>query len=157
MARPLREPQPTSAVARLLDTQAATRAIATAPLTSADTPVSPGIATLPAAEIRNIPREFLLSPSTDETFSRLIELYRRATGARLSGSHLIRALMTGLAACFDALELEARRIGRLKLPANAQGREAERRWFEERIAEAIVNGIRGARRFELREPGRPDS
>lgn len=52
--------------------------------------------------------------------------------------------MKGVAHCKEYLEKEARRIGPLKLPSNARGREAERERFEARITDAFVSGIRSA-------------
>jgi hypothetical protein len=163
MAKPLREPPPSSSVARLLDVEAAARALAPAEPINRDAPVSPPLAPkreevppIPAAqalpvqriaptgEPANIKRELVLSPSTDETFSKLVELYRRSTGTRLSSSHVARAILKGVAACLPALEREAETIGRLRLPGNARGREGERERFEERIAEAFTNGVRAA-------------
>lgn len=173
MAKPLREPPPSSSVARLLDVEAASRALAPAQPTPAQ-PVEPANRDAPAnvpyipppqqreppparhvptptaspppatGEPANIKRELVLSPSTEEAFSRLVELYRRSTGTRLSSSHVARAMLKGVAACMASLEREAEAIGRLRLPGNARGREGERERFEDQIAEAFVNGVRSA-------------
>jgi len=92
----------------------------------------------------NIKRELVFTAASDETLSRLVELYRRTTGTKLTASHVGRALMKGVAHCLDYLEKEARRIGPLKLPSNARGRELERERFEARIADAFIAGIRSA-------------
>ncbi len=181
MAKPLREPPPSSSVARLLDVEAASRALApaqpaapepsqpanrdapaiTTPAPLARQPEVPPVHHVPPAtaspaaptgEPANIKRELVLSPSTEETFSRLVELYRRSTGTRLSSSHVARAILKGVAACLPALEREAETIGRLRLPGNARGREGERERFEERIAEAFVNGVRSAAAYWRRLP-----
>lgn len=89
-------------------------------------------------------RELILSRTTDDALTGLVQLYRRATGARLTASHAARAMLRGVAFCLPELEQEARRIGPLKLPSNARGREAERDRFEQRLAEAFINGIRAA-------------
>jgi hypothetical protein len=47
----------------------------------------------------------------------------------------------------ESLEREAKYIGRLKLPSNARGKEAERQRFEQQIAMAFIAGIRGAPAF----------
>jgi hypothetical protein len=156
MPKPLREPPPSSSVARLLDKDAAARAVATprptvvpqAQATESVTVTFPAPATAPSGEPANLKREFVFSPSTDQTFTRLVDLYRRSTGTRLSSSHVLRAVLKGVAHSMDSLEREARRIGPLKLPGNARGREGERERFEEKIAEAFVAGIRAAPAFE---------
>ncbi len=152
MAKALREPPPSSSVARLLDKEAAARAVATP--RSAETPQAqapktvtvnfPAPTTAPSGEPANLKREFVFSPSTDQTFTRLVDLYRRSTSTRLSSSHVLRAILKGIAHSMDSLDREARRIGPLKLPGNARGREGERERFEERIAEAFVAGVRAA-------------
>lgn len=163
MPKPLREPPPTSSLARLFDGTAASRALTQPPPDEHRAQIEPQngriqspddeVGTMPRAkpsraalteETSGTKREIVLSMSTDETFTRLIELYRRSTGTRLSGSHVVRAMLRGVSKCFEALEREAADIGRLKLPSNARGREGERNRFEDTIAEAIVNGIRSA-------------
>jgi hypothetical protein len=88
-----------------------------------------------------------LSQAAEDTFCELVALYQRATGTRLTGSHVARAMLKGVAHCMDSLEREARYIGRLKLPSNARGKEADRERFEDRIATAFIAGIRGAPAF----------
>jgi len=110
-----------------------------------------GLSHAASIETAAIKREIVLSLSTDETFTRLIELYRRSTGTRLSGSHVARAMLRGVSHCFESLQREAGDIGRLKLPGNARGREGERDRFEDRIAEAFVNGIRSAAAYRRDE------
>jgi len=168
MPKPLREAQPSSSVARLLDVDAASRALATIPIRSSG--ANPGLASSTVASsdqasalsssshMENRPRdsvgikrEFIFSPSTDESIARLIDLYRRSTGTRLSGSHVLRAMLRGVSTCMDSLQQEAARMGRLKLPSNASGWERQRDEFEDRIAEAFINGIRSAAAYR---PGR---
>lgn len=161
MPKPLRDSPPSSSVARFLDVDAASRAItATSQRMAESQPDTLAIGAPPGEQQSALPftsrhecmtvericikREFILDRSTDETFNRLVELYRRATSTRLSGSHVLRAMMRGVAACLDPLQHEAVKIGRLKLPGTAAGREPERASFEERIAEALVNGMRSA-------------
>lgn len=147
MAKALREPPPSSSVARLLDLQAASRAVARpedlltpSPATAHRPETEPAI----PGEVPTIKREFVLTPSTDQTFSQLVDLYRRTTGTKLSSSHVARAVLRGIAHCMDNLEREARRIGQLRLPGNARGREGQREQFEQRLAEAFVAGVRAA-------------
>ncbi|TWT44474.1 hypothetical protein RAS1_08890 [Phycisphaerae bacterium RAS1] len=98
-----------------------------------------------------IKREVVLTGSTDDTLTRLVDLYRRATGTRLSTSHVVRIMLRGVAHCMDSVQREAVRIGRRKLPANAPGHEAERERFEHRLAQAFVNGMRAAASLDADE------
>ena len=86
-------------------------------------------------------REFVLTRTADDAFARLVELYRRSTGARLTASHVLRVILKGVAHRLDTLELEARRLGPLRLPSNARGRDHQREQFESRIADAFLRGM----------------
>lgn len=175
MAKPLREPPPSSSVARLFDMGAAARAIATPPPeplsppvasaaveeTTRDRPLTPDrpirtpaapvpqqpAVPQPSGEQPTLKRELVLTPTADQTFGTLVELYRRSTGTRLTSSHVARAMLKAVAHCMDELEREASRIGPLKLPANARGRELERERFEARIADAFAAGMRASAAF----------
>lgn len=158
MAKALREPPPSSSIARLLDMGAAARAVApqgqevkTVELSrlgeareggKAGMPAFPHASLQPTGEPAHIKREFVLSPSTDEAFSQVVELFKRATGTRLSSSHVARALFKGLAQSMPSIEREARRMDRMKLPSNGRGREGERERFEDQIARILIEGIR---------------
>ena len=151
MARPLREAPPSSAVARMLDVSAAARALAVPPGTAAESPNDqPAASSSPLREKRGsgapvlVKREFVLSPETDQALCGLVEMFRRTTGARLSGSHVLRALLLGVSHSHATLEMEARRVGALRLPSNARGYDAERVHFERRIAAVLVAGMRAA-------------
>ena len=149
MPRTLRQPTPSSAVARLFDMGAAARAIAAPSPTDLPTrPTStPKAVSVPAAEPANLKRELILSQSAENTFSELVTLYQRETGTKLTASHVARAMLRGVAHCMESLEREAKYIGRLKLPSNARGRETDRERFEEHIAMAFVAGMRAAPAF----------
>lgn len=163
MAKPLRQPPPTSSVAHLFDMEAAARAVATpavAPRPASQEPAgtpkiatelvarSPEHAAVNLGEQPNVKREFVLTPSTDQAFTRLVDLYRRSTGTRLTSSHVARAVMKGIAHCMDTLEREARRMGPQRLPSNARDQALERERFEARIADAFVAGVRSAAAFD---------
>src|SRR4051794_8945312 len=99
MPKPLRQAPPSSSVAHLFDMQAAARAVATAPAETRSVaepaheprtdnlprtiePMSP-----PAIQARAVwgerpivKRELVLTASTDEALTQLVELYRRSTG-----------------------------------------------------------------------------
>lgn len=151
MPRPLREAPPSSAVARLLDVGAAARAVSATAVTapqSTNVPPRPPAALLSqmpeAGAISLVKREFVLTPATEQSLLALIDILRRATGARLSASHVLRATLIGVEHARPTIETESRRIGPLKLPSNAHGREAERARFERRIAAALIAGMRAA-------------
>ncbi len=166
MPKLLREPPPSSSVVHLFDVGAAARAVATPVNTPAPAPAAleppasmrskvseppPVVQTaarLTTGEQPTIKREFVLTPSADATFTRLVDLYRRSTGTRLTSSHVARAVFKGIEHCMDTLEREARRLEPQKLPANARGREIDRERFEARIADAFVAGVRAASAFE---------
>lgn len=155
MAKSLRTEPPSSSIARLLDLNAAARAVAAPAVFQevgevpsqqkepVEIPRSAGKPS-PAATSQHIKRELQFTPASEATFSQLVEIYRRATGTKLTASHVARALMKGVAHCMEYLEKEARQIGQLKLPSNARGRELERERFEARIADAFITGIRSA-------------
>src|SRR5579864_1128449 len=100
MAKQLQKAPPTSSVARLLDLDAAARAVATnqpRPMleTSAPHPFASGAA-LAAKPVDNRPRikrELVLTEKADATLTRLVELYRRQTGAKMTTSHVARAVL----------------------------------------------------------------
>ncbi|MCC6426040.1 MAG: hypothetical protein IT435_04395 [Phycisphaerales bacterium] len=157
--------QPTSSpIARLFDMQTAASAVAAAPVVPKAQPAKePGavpapppvsnqdgpatdarwatVSRPPTAALRFIKRELVLTPETDEAFTRLIELYRRTTGARLSASHVARAILRAVAFAMPAVEHEAARLGPMKLPSNARGRAIERERFEARLADALLAGL----------------
>lgn len=156
MAKTLRDPTPTSSVARLLDRDVAARAIE--PRTGVPLPELPVAG---HAMERNAPqrlgapvikREFILTESADETFTRVLMLFRRATRTRMTASHLFRAMMIGLSHCFTALEKESVRMREERLPPNGPAFEAQRIAYEGRIAEAFVSGIRSAAAFHSTAP-----
>lgn len=163
MAKALATPPPSSSVARLLDLSAAARAVAVHK-TGIDSVESPGVQPHASAGMGAITphapsmkkkvqpkREVVLTPDTDEVFSRLVELYRRTTGTKLTTSHVARAILKGAHHCMPYLEREAHHLGSMNLPSNARGRELERERFEARLADAFIAGIRAAPAMD-REP-----
>lgn len=154
MPRPLRQPQPSSSVARLLDVHAAARAVSPSAASPQPGSVQRGPAPAPWPERPTTDREVQLTPSADRSLSRLVELYRRSTGTRLTTSHVARALLKGIDHCMDTLEREAGRLGPMRLPSNARGSELARERFEARIADAFLAGIRAAAAFDPDEDPR---
>jgi hypothetical protein len=176
MPKPILGPAPTSSVARLFDSGAAARALApvdaraagadavpvprsaaaehataepTSPWPAPPQAGVPGREPLPATgEPANLKRELVLTRSADEAFTRLVDLYRRSTGTRLTGSHVARAMLSAVAHAMPYVEREARRLGAMRLPGNARGREGERERFEAEIARAFLRGLRAAADLE---------
>ena len=168
MPKPILEPAPTSSVARLFDAGAAARALApvdarpagpegptgsqsNAPEPASREPASPhagvpdrGQPPPTTGEPANLKRELVLTRSADEAFTRLVDLYRRSTGTRLTASHVARAMLAAVAHAMPYVEREARGLGAMRLPGNARGREAERERLEAAIARAFLRGLRAA-------------
>jgi hypothetical protein len=157
MPKPLNKPQPTSSVAKLLEPGVAAAALAPVESTSNNTstvtiaglaqPIDRSeimTARMPTGELANITRQFILTLTTDETLKRLVTLYSNASGSELTNSHVLRAILKGVAHAMPELEREASRLQRLKRPSNARGKEYLREEFERRIAAAFVAGMRAA-------------
>jgi hypothetical protein len=89
-----------------------------------------------------VKRELTLDSCADAALTELVTLFRDGTNARMTTSHVARALLRVIALCRPQLEREARRLGPLRLPSNARGRELQRDEFERRIAEAILTALR---------------
>lgn len=156
MPRPLRDSPPSSAVARLLDVGAASRAVAATAVSAPEATIFvPPTTAAPQSGNRGldgallIKREFVLTPVTEQSLTQLIDVIRRATGARVSASHVLRALLLATQHAQASIGTEARRVGPLRLPSNARGRESERAAFERRITVALVAGMRSAATLDL--------
>jgi hypothetical protein len=89
-------------------------------------------------------RQFTLTPRTDATTERLVELFRRVTRTRMTTSHVMRAVLKALQHGMPEIERAARSIGPTPLPSNAKGGEVERERFEAFLADAIVAGMRAS-------------
>ncbi len=151
MAKALSNQPPTSSVARLFDQGAVARALSPA-TSSGQTPgptkPQPLAHDSGSAGSAVIKREFVLTPTAEEALTRLVQVYRNATGTRLSNSHVIRAVLRGVAHGLSAIEREANRVGPLKLPSNAKGREAEREQFETALASSFIAAMRSLPAYE---------
>lgn len=149
MARTLDSPPPSSSMAPLLDVSAAQRAITAPRLQPQAAALSLTTATRVARKLnepttRFVKRELTLDRAADAMLTDLIQLLRTATDTRLTASHVVRATLRAIAACRPALEHEAHRLGPMKLPSNASGRERERDEFEQRIADAVLRGMQSS-------------
>ncbi|MBL9149867.1 MAG: hypothetical protein JNM94_14340 [Phycisphaerae bacterium] len=94
------------------------------------------------AEIPRIKRELVLTLTADRTLDRLVDVFKSATGTRLTTSHTVRALLKAVALNLDLIEREARALGSLSLPSNARGAEQGRERFEALLADAMARGMR---------------
>ncbi len=136
---------PSSSVARLFDQSAVARALSPANSSGQQpdtTKLQPVVHDYRPPQPAVIKREFVLTPTTEEALTRLVQIYRNATGTRLSNSHVMRAVLRGVAHGMPAIEREAGRLGPLKLPSNAKGREAERERFESILASSFIAAMR---------------
>lgn len=145
MAKTLKHTPPTSSVGRLLDKRAVARALS--PATKPNNTMLTNEVTPPALSVADhgaklVKREFVLNATAEETLTRLVQVYRDSTGTRLSNSHAIRVVLRGVAHGLTAIEREANRLGPLKLPSNAKGREAERERFEDALASIFIAAMR---------------
>ncbi len=95
-------------------------------------------------------REFVLTSEAEETLSQLVQTYRQATRTRLSNSHVIRALLRGVAHGMSEIQREAELLGTLKLPSNAKDREHERDRFEDALASNLVSAMRSLPSYRRR-------
>lgn len=145
MAKALKHSPPTSSVGRLLDKSAVARALSPAsplPQASKTCEDAPQISDFTDHTPKLLKREFVLTPTTEDALTRLVQVYRNATGTRLSNSHVIRAVLRGVAHGLSAIEREANCIGPLRLPSNAKGREAEREQFENMLTSSFIAAMR---------------
>jgi hypothetical protein len=146
MAKTLRDSTPTSAVARLLNREAASRALEPLPPASdmdrRDRIPEPSVCE--RDEVPRIKREFILTHDADETFCELLTLFRRTTRSRLTASQLFRAMLRAARRSLPALQYEAHQLGPLRLPGNGREAQVRREEFEERIGAAFASGLRAA-------------
>lgn len=88
-------------------------------------------------------REFQLTRSTDAVLEDLVILYKRATGAELTRSHVLRAILKALGEKMPDLKTAAADIGPLRRPSNAKGFEDAREEFEDQITQSFLKGLVG--------------
>jgi len=155
MPKPLVRQQPSSSVARLLEPGIAAGALAPVRPDRTEQPIQGtseesdrNRARGATGEIANITRQFIVTESTDEILKQLVQLYSRAAGSQLTNSHVLRAILKGVAHAMPELEREAERLGRIKRPRNVRGKEHERELFERRITTAFMSGMRAASVYE---------
>jgi hypothetical protein len=145
MAKALKNEPPTSSVSRLFNREAVARALHPQPHSSRPPSYSDDRPSLGDERKHNpavLKREFVFTSEAEETLSQLVRTYRQATGTRLSNSHVIRALLRGVAHGMSEIQREAELLGTLKLPSNAKGCEHERERFEDALASSFVSAMR---------------
>lgn len=160
MPRAPRNPPPSSSIARLLDPQTAGRAIERAaspsPTIGSDrhgiesvSAPNPGPPHAPPTK-----REVLLSPDTDATLERLVQVLREATGARVTTSHAVRALLQAVEAALPSIIDALSSLGPLRLPGNGPRQDHHRKQFEAQLASRLAEGLRLAAplQWEADEP-----
>ena len=98
----------------------------------------------PSAAPSLVKRECVLTRPTDDALTRLAELIRRTTGARVSASHAVRSLLLVLGPVWPRLEEELRALGPMRLPSNAKGNEASREALERALAGAVARAVRSS-------------
>lgn len=155
MPKPLVRQQPSSSVARLLEPGIAAGALSPVRSDRTEQLIQGTLeesewnrARGATGEIANITRQFIVTESTDEILRQLVQLYSRAAGSQLTNSHVLRAILKGVAHAMPELEREAERLGRIKRPRNVRGKEHERELFERRITTAFMAGMRAASVYE---------
>lgn len=158
MARTLEEAPPSSAVARLLNRESASRALEpTRPDSAALVDLGgPGHVSAKARDVGSytprIKREFILTDDAEETFCEILALFRRTTRTRLTASQLFRAMLKAARRSMPALQYEAHQLGTLRLPGNGRHAQPQREAFEERLALAFARGLRDAAAIQATAP-----
>jgi len=154
MARTLRDPPPTSSLARLLDLDAATRATSrhrdpltdqygdrAAPIDRDARPEARSSTEWPdVIRPSRIKREVLLCCETDETLDEVVRMLRLSTRTRVTTSHVVRALLRAISRRLDDIRRQAVHLGPRRLPSNSAGSEHARRDFEEALAAIFFAG-----------------
>lgn len=152
MAKPLTVPQPTSSVANLLESGVAAAALRPVPsgmpadghagMRAVPHPGPHVGRPVPTGEPANLKREFVLTPTADDTLNQLLTVFGRGTVSKLTNSHVLRAVLHAVRHAMPELEKQAARLGPLRRPSNARGNEAERDELEKKLAACLVAGMR---------------
>ena len=144
MAKVLRTEPPSSSIARLLDPMAAARATNRAALHSTDSPriESPQYPAPRVVTAAIIKREFILTPDTNATLDRMVDLCRRGTRTRLAASQVVRAVLLVMRDTLDELTAELSELPPTRLPSNAPACKDERDRFEHMLSESLKATLR---------------
>jgi hypothetical protein len=90
-----------------------------------------------------VKREFVLTRETDEQLNELIRILRRTTTAKLSGSHVLRAMLRLLTHRRSELRAAAVSYGARRLPSTGRSQTTARVEFDLFIAEIMEVAIGG--------------
>ncbi len=96
-------------------------------------------------ETPNIKREFILTPSGDDTLYQIVRILSKGTGTNPTNSHILRVILKAVGHALPEIEKEVSKLEGLKRPSNARGNEAEREEYEHRLASAILLGIQASK------------
>jgi len=156
MPKPLRTAPPSSAIARLLEGNAAVRAVEPPSFSlRAIVPNTAGAVPARRADPRTgepacVKRELVLTPSADQTLAALLSVFRDATGAKLTHSHVARAILRMLADRLTAIRTEAAGLPACRLPSNAPGHEEARDRLEQLLADTVATALAQVYRPNIR-------
>ena len=97
---------------------------------------------LSTGEMAEVKKQFLLTETTLGYLDGTLEVFKSATGAKISQSLFLRSIIKAIHRMKPQLEIEAREIGKVKLPQKIRGKEHLREQLENQIAEAILSSAR---------------
>jgi hypothetical protein len=148
MGKALTTPPPSSSVARLLDSTATTRAIAVRPSFSNDTTQLNAERTFTRISVprdvpRSLKRELSLCPESDTTLETLVHRLRSGTGARVTPSQVVRAMLRAFGPVADLVDRHAAANGPWRMPATSRDARGSREEFDARLAAVLREVLRG--------------
>jgi hypothetical protein len=154
MAKPLTQKPPTSSVANMLTPGIGASLLARAQPHTESQPIAPRLVETPMkptrlplglkVEAADRKAQFLLTKSAEEVMEELASIYGNACGMKPNRSELLRAILKAMGHAMDELKREAVHVGSLKRPKKEKGSEGLRELMEDRIAKAIVAGMRAS-------------
>jgi hypothetical protein len=149
MAKALTTPPPSSSVARLLDSTAATRAIAGRPALPNDINTLDAERTFTRTSVpRDVPRgvhkrELSLCPETDATLETLVHRLRSGTGARVTPSQVVRAMLRAFDPVAGLIDRHAAANGPWRMPATSRDARRARDEFDVLLSTVLKDALRG--------------
>jgi hypothetical protein len=138
MPKPLKYPPPLSAVRRFLNQDGISRAL-TKVESGEEASAEP--TELDSQSLRPVKREFVLTPETAQILDNLVDSLRRMTSTRVSGSHVLRALLLAAEPGVASIGSELEREQPWRLPANGARFAPERAAFERRLGAALIKAL----------------
>lgn len=155
MPKPLRTAPPSSAIARLLEGNTAVCAVESPAFpVRAITTVPGSIVPARRSDLRtggpaSVKRELVLTPIADQTLAGVVAVFREATGANLTHSHVARAILRMIGDRLPAIRARAADLPACRLPSNAPGYEGDRDRLEQALAEAMALAMADAHRAPI--------